>query len=137
MGLKLLANDANDLTILASALQDAIVRVGDIRFDPVDRSVTLQASRYRHEDARPTRILSGLRIDGVMSLQSHAFDRGNADAYAVILDLAFEESDAPQGSLLITLAGGGMIRMAVEGLDVMLADAGEVKRAGSRPRHDA
>ena len=137
MGLKLIANDADDLKVVAAALQDAIIRVGDIRFNPVGRSVTLQASRYRHEDKRPSRILSGVRVDGVMTLQSHGFERSNPDAYAVLLDMAFEEADAPAGSLLLTLAGGGMIRMQVEGLDLILSDAGEAKRARRAPDHGA
>ena len=135
MGLKLLANDAADLKIVASALQDAIIRVGDIRFDPVGRSVTLRASRYRHEDARPSRILTGLRIDGVERLQSAAFDRSQADSYAVLLDIIFEITDAPSGQLTLQLAGGGALRMQVEALDLTLADAGEEKRAKSRPDH--
>ena len=137
MGLKLIANDADDLRVLSAALQDAIIRVGDIRFDPVGRSATLQMSRYRHEDARPSRILSGLRLDGVLAMQSHGFDRSNPDAYAVLLDVAFEETDAPAGTVLMTLAGGGMIRLQVEALDATLADAGEAKRARARPDHGA
>ena len=136
MGLKLIANDTEDLKVLASALQDAILRVGDIRFDPVGRSVTLQVSRYRHEEKKPSRILSGLRVDGVMGLQSQGFDKSNADAYAVLLSMSFEEMDAPAGALLLTLAGGGQLRMQVEGLDLTLADAGDAKRARSRPNHE-
>jgi hypothetical protein len=136
MGLKLLANDADDLRVLASALQDAILRVGDIRYDPVGRSVTLQMSRFRHEDPKPTRTLSGLRIDGVMTLQSADFDRSNADAYAVLLDVSFEVTDAPSGYLTLTLAGGGALRMEVEALDLILSDAGDTKRSRLAPDHD-
>ncbi len=137
MGLKLLVTDTDDLRVVASALQDAILRVGDIRYDPVGRSVTLQMSRFRHEDAKPTRILTGLRIDGVMTLQSTAFDRSNPDAFAVLLDVSFEETDAPSGYLTLTLAGGGALRMEVEGLDLILSDAGEEKRSRAVPNHDA
>ena len=136
MGLKLLANDLDDLKVVSAAIQDAILRVGDVSYDASGRAVTLSLSRFRHEDKRPTRIRSGLRVDGVMGFQSLALERDNPDAYAVLLSAAFEETDAPAGQLILTLAGGGMLRMEVEGLDVTLADAGEAKRSKGRPKHD-
>ncbi|MEL6686442.1 MAG: DUF2948 family protein [Pseudomonadota bacterium] len=134
--LKLIANDADDLKILASALQDAILRVGDIRFDPVARAVSLRVSRYRHESGVKERIECGVRIDGVMSLQSLGVSRDNKDAFMVILDAVFEETDAPAGQLDIMLAGGGALRVLVEGLDVLLADVGEPRATTSEPDHD-
>ena len=135
MGLKLLANDADDLKVVASAIQDAILRVGDIRFDPVGRAVTLRLSRYRHEDPKPSRVVSGLRIDGVMALQSAGVSRDTPDAYAVVLDASFAPTDAPAGTLILTLAGGGRLRMEVEALDLTLADSGEARRSRNVPTH--
>jgi hypothetical protein len=45
--LRLLAHDADDLQVLSAALQDAIAKVGDIRFDPADRTLTLALNRFR------------------------------------------------------------------------------------------
>ena len=133
--LKLIANDTDDLKIISSALQDAILRVGDIRFDPVGRSISLRASRFRHESERKERIECGVRIDGVMSVQSLGVSRDNKDAFIVILDALFEETDAPAGHLDITLAGGGALRMHVEGLEVLLADVGEPRATKAQPDH--
>ena len=136
MTLRLLAQDSEDLKIIASAVQDAILRVGDVRFDPVGRSVTLRLSRYRHESASPSRLEAGLRFDGVMRLQSSGYDRTNKDAFAVLLDATFAETDAPAGQVTLTLAGGGALRMDVESLDVLLADTGEARGTRARPDHD-
>lgn len=133
--LKLIAHDQDDLKIIASALQDAILRVGDMRFDPVGRSVSLRASRFRHESAKPERVECGVRIDGVMTVQSVGISRDNKDAFMVILDAVFEETDAPAGHLDLTLAGGGALRMQVEGLDVLLADVGEPRATKAQPDH--
>lgn len=135
--LKLIANDTDDLKVVASALQDAILRVGDIRFDPLGRSVSLRVSRYRHEKDVSERIECGVRIDGVMALQSLAIARDNKDAFMVILDLNFEETDPPEGQLDILLAGGGVLRLSVEALDIIVADVGNARVTSSQPDHGA
>ena len=135
MGLKLLANDADDLKVLASAMQDAIIRVGDIRFDPASRSLTLQMSRFRHENAKPARVRTGLRADGVLAVRSQGLDRERPEAFAVLLDAQFSETDAPAGTLDLVFAGDGVLRLEVEGLDLTLADAGETRRTRSTPSH--
>lgn len=137
MSLKLLANDADDLKIIASALQDAILRVGDIRYDPVARSVSLRMTRFRHEAKKAERVECGVRIDGVLALQSQGIERGQQDAFMVVLDLAFESTDVPAGYLDITLAGGGVLRLTVEGLDLLLSDVGDGRATRAKPDHDA
>lgn len=136
MSMKLLAADAADLSIMSAAVQDAIIRVGDLRYDPVGRAVSVRMSRFRHEDKTPSRIQAGLRIDGVMRLQSTGIDRSNSDAYAVVLGMTFEEIDAPEGLLTLNLAGGGALRLTVECLDLMLADVGEARATPHTPDHD-
>jgi hypothetical protein len=136
MTLKLLANDTDDLKIIASALQDAILRVGDIRYDPVARSVSLRLTRFRHETKKAQRVECGVRIDGVMSLQSRGIERGTPDAFMVVLDLAYEATDAPAGFLDVTLAGGGALRLSVEGLDLLLSDVGEGRETRIKPDHE-
>ncbi|MGJ8559564.1 MAG: DUF2948 family protein [Litorimonas sp.] len=137
MSLKLLANDADDLKVIASALQDAILRVGDIRYDPVARSVSLRMTRFRHEAKTAERVECGVRIDGVLALQSRGIERGKQDAFMVVLDLTFESTDAPAGYLDITLAGGGILRLTVEGLDLLLSDVGQGRVTRSKPDHTA
>ena len=47
--LKLLAQDAEDLKVVAAALQDAVGRIGDISYEPGARRLTLALNRYRWE----------------------------------------------------------------------------------------
>ena len=47
--LRLLALDADDLQIVSAALQDAIAHVGDIRYDPKARTLTIMFNRFRWE----------------------------------------------------------------------------------------
>jgi len=47
----------------------------------------------------------------------------------VILGLDFTSDDSPAGQFFLRLAGGGTIRIAVEGIDLTLADHGEARAA--------
>ena len=134
--LKLRATDASDIEVIASAVQDSIFQIGQTRFDSSGRCFTLRLSRYMHEAEQPQRIECGLRFDGVMSVKSHGLSVEKSDAYAVILGLEFKSDDGPSGAFDVKLAGGGAIRIAVEAIDVTLADRGEPRRTKRVPKHD-
>lgn len=134
--LKLLAADTSDLEVIASAVQDSIFQIGQTRFDRDGRSFTLRLSRYTHEAEKPHRIESGLRFDGVMSVSSQAVATEKGEAFAVVLGLEFEAEDSPAGIFYLRLAGGGTIRIAVEAIDVTLADHGELRPTKRIPNHD-
>ena len=93
-------------------------------------------SRYTHETKTPNRIESGLRFDGVMSVSSQGVAKEKGEAFAVVLGLEFKADDSPAGQFYLKLAGGGLIRIAVEGIDVTLADHGELRPTKRIPKHD-
>ena len=134
--LKLLAADTSDLEVIASAVQDSIFQIGQTRFDRKGRSFTLRLSRYMHELKTPQRIECGLRFDGVMSVSSQGVATEKGEAFAVILGLDFTSDDSPAGQFFLRLAGGGTIRIAVEGIDLTLADHGEARATKRIPTHD-
>lgn len=133
--MKLLVRDEDDLRIVASALQDAVVRMDTLRHRPGARAFELVASRYMHEMHDPRRTLSGLRVDGVLSAKYRGLDRDKPEAFAVLLDIAFEATDAPGGALTLTFADGGAIRLDVEALEIAVADVGAPRRARAVPDH--
>ena len=47
--LRLLAEDAEDLKVIAAALQDAVGKIGDISYEPGAQRLTLAFNRYRWE----------------------------------------------------------------------------------------
>ena len=134
--LKLLAADTSDLEVIASAVQDSIFQIGQTRFDREGRSFTLRLSRYMHEANKPMRIESGLRFDGVLSVSSQGVAMEKEEAFAVVLGLEFIVDDGPAGYFFLKLAGGGTIRIAVECVDVTLADHGDARPTKRIPKHD-
>ena len=140
--LRLLGHDRDDIEIISAALQDAIVRVGDINWHRGKRRLTLQLQRYRWEiaetDGPGERVASVLSIEDVMTVRSRHFDRSNPDAFLSVLTVATVEPEASDGidQLLITLSGGGEMAVDVEAIDVLLADTSDPRPALSRPVHD-
>ncbi|MDP1630467.1 MAG: DUF2948 family protein [Caulobacter sp.] len=136
--LRLLAEDAEDLAIISAALQDALVRIGDIAFDGPSRRLTVACNRYRWEgDARKERVRSGLQLGGVMSVQSRNLRRDAKAAVIELLAVTFEPGEAPGGAVVFTFAGGGDLRAEVECLDLVLADVSPPWTARRAPAHDS
>lgn len=135
--LKLRAETQDDLTVLSSVLQDAILRVGEISYNALGRALSLRLSRYKHEaNGTSERVLCGLRVDGVLGLKSRGIDRSDPDAMAVLLALEFSAGkSAPEGELRFILAGGGELCASVECIDLIVSDVAEPRKTDRRPLH--
>lgn len=134
--LKLLAKDADDLAIVAAALQDAILRVGDIAYAKTSRSVSLRLWRYRNESESSERVLTGLRFDDVLDIKARGIDRSDPEALLVLLDASFTAGDiAPSGTVLLQFAGGGELRLSVEAVEAICADVSDPKPTDKVPMH--
>ena len=140
--LKLLAEDAADLEIIAAAAQDALLRVGEASFDPKARRFTAVINRFRWETAEVKgpyeRVRASLSFESVMGVKSRRLRRDAPDALASILSVDLvPAADPPGGSVRVTLAGGGEISLQVECLDALLMDIGPVWPTPRRPDHEA
>jgi len=134
--LKLLAETSEGLTVLSAALQDAIIRVGDIHFDRDGRSLVLITSRYCHETDVPTRVKSGLGLHNVLSVKMKGINRADPDAFLVLLSVDFTPSDEPPGGEInLIFAGGGEISIAAECLEARLVDIQNERPTKSVPLH--
>lgn len=134
--LKLRAEDEQDLTVIAAALQSAVVRIEDITYRPRRRRFALMANRFLWENrTRAQRIRAGLRFDYVIQVQSTGIKRG---ARGLILELLTLTARAlEQGEVEITLifAGSAKLRLLCECIDCTLDDIGEPWDTASRPDH--
>jgi hypothetical protein len=134
--LRLLAQDADDLAVIAAALQDAVGKVGDIAFDPRARQLTVAFNRYRWEGAGGERVRCALQIGSVLDLKARRIRRGAKDAVVELLTVSFEPGEAPGGTLTLTFAGGGDLRAEVECVDAVLADVSDPWSTPRTPAHE-
>ncbi len=139
--LKLMAEDAADLDIIAAAAQDALVRVGDINLDKRARRFTALMNRFRWETAGERgpfeRVRAALSVEGVLSVKSRHVRQDAPDALAALLAVSFAPAAEPPGGVVsLLLAGGGEILIEVECLDALLVDLGPSWSTPRRPDHE-
>jgi hypothetical protein len=138
--LKLLAEDAEGLGVIAAAVQDALVKPEDIKLDSRSRTFGLEINRFQWERAGKRmpffRSRAVLAFAGVQGVRSRAVSR-DIDAVHALIDVRFEPAaEAPAGVLTLTFAGQTQIQLNVECLDVTLADIGPPWPTRRKPDHE-
>ena len=134
--LRLKAAEPADLEVIAAMLQDALLPVMDIAFQPAENRFLAVANRYRWENAEsPERVLCGLRVEQARAVRVKGFLRSDRGKILNLLSIALEEA-ADGRHLRLIFAGGAEIDIAVDALAVMIEDYGEPWPALSTPRHD-
>ncbi len=136
------AVDTQDLDVLASLTQDAVFPVTEMKWDRVAQRFGLLLNRFRWEEGptrtvAPERVQSLLSFETVTAVATSGIDRSDKDTILSLLAISFEETEAPSGHVLLTLAGDGAIRLSVEALEVTLRDVTKPYQApsGKIPRH--
>lgn len=131
--LRLLAEDAVDLQIISAALQDAIMRPVDIRWEKEARRLTIVLSRFCWE-CGGTRVMAAMQFGDVEAVKSRRLPRLPESALE-LLALDFEPTEAPGGRVILMFAGGGDLRIDVECLDAVLTDLSDRWPARVAPTH--
>ena len=134
--LRLLAEDADDVAVLSAALQDAVAKVGDINFEPKARRLTLAVNRFRWEAGGGERVRSAVQFGGVLKAQARKIRRNAPDAVLEILATTFEPGEAPGGTVTLSFAGGGDLRLTVECIEAVLADVSQPWPTPRTPAHE-
>jgi hypothetical protein len=134
--LRLLAQDEEDLAVISAAVQDAVMKVGDIIYEPAAHRLTIALNRYRWEAGGGERVRSGLQLGNVMSVQARKIRRGAKDAVLELLALTFTPSEAPAGDVTLSFAGGGDLKASVECIEAVLADVSNPWPTPRTPAHE-
>ena len=153
--MRLMARDAEDLSVIASCLQDALVPLSEMQFLKDERRFVMLVNRFRWErgaqsDAmqskgRPVdasfadaaagneRVNSGVCVDRVRMVRSRGIDRARPGKFLSLLTLAL---DSPN-TLNLVFAGGGAIQLEIDEVSLFLQDFGEAWPTQWRPDHNA
>ena len=134
--LKLLAQDPEDLEVISAAMQDAVLKVGDIAYEAKGRRLTIGFNRYRWEAGRGERVRAGLQLGGVLRVQTRKIRRGAREAVLELLAMTFTPGDAPGGVITLSFAGGGDLRATVECVEAVLADVSTPWPTSRKPAHE-
>ena len=135
--LRLAALDTEDLAVISAQMQDAVLLVGDMTYEPKRRQFALVANRYAWDDTEEKqRRRTGLHFDRVTGVKTINIARHEKDEVLSLLSVTFAETDAPAGEVLLTFAGGATVRLMVECLECQMSDLGPAWSASSTPQHE-
>ncbi|MFO8127514.1 DUF2948 family protein [Yoonia sp.] len=128
--LRLKALDAEDLSVMAALVQDAVFPAVEMRWDRKARRFAILLNRFRWEDAPKAearkrsfeRVQAVLAVEDVMKVQTQGIEKSDPDMVFSLLAMAFTPGEDCTGRLELTLAGDGVIALDVEALEVILQD---------------
>jgi hypothetical protein len=135
--LKLLALDSEDLEVISATTQDAVVRVGDMGFAQGDKRFALLMNRYAWEESgkKGQRKRAALHFDRVEAVQAAGINLEAREGVLELLAIRFLPAEEPMGTVELTFAGGGTVRLTVECLEARLQDLGAAWAAKLKPEH--
>lgn len=148
--IKLRAGDAEDLAVISACLQDAILPIGDMCYEPAAQRFVMVANRFKWETADSGRTTAdgdglaadddhlfpferthcGVRFDGVTAVRVRGVDLKDRRQMLELLSVA-----AVDGGVLLTFAGGGALRLDGSDWLCLAEDMGEPWPTASRPCH--
>jgi hypothetical protein len=139
--LKLIALDQEDIEIISTHLQDAVVKVSDIVWLPNEKRLVLGLNRFDWEACGHVtpcyqRRRTALRFERVMAVRCRNVKSSDKDAVLNLLAVEYAEADAPAGAVTLIFSGGAALRLEVECLECELADLGPSWIAKARPAHE-
>lgn len=141
--LKLLALDAEDLSVVSAHLQDAVFKTDGLAFDARQHVFSVVVNRFVWENAasrgksfeRRRAVVAFKRVNAVRSI---GIDRKDTSAVFSLLAINFTpKGEGPEGTLEVVLSGNASVALDVECVEVQLADTGGAWETSLKPRHPA
>lgn len=141
--LRLTAESAEDIGVVAALVQDAVAKVGNVQYAPSRRRFSLLLYRFRWEDAEKAkkerrkfeRVAAALTIDDVLSVRAAGIDPKAKETVLNILTMSFEAGEDGAGEILLACSDGMTLRLAVECVNLRLVDLTRPWAAGGEPQH--
>jgi hypothetical protein len=138
--LKLAALDADDLAVISTHMQDAVLKAGDLSYLRKARKFALVANRFVWEHGRRPehfeRRQTGLHFERVNKVMAQNIRRDDAGAVLSLLSIGFEAGETPSGAIVLDFSGGGSIRLEVECIEARLSDLGPAWATEHIPQHE-
>lgn len=139
--LKLIAMDAEDLSVVSAHCQDAVLKVAGLSWLAGERRFVVTMNRFVWEGAESAktheRRQSVLHFERVAKVAFKGIDRRRKDTVLALLAITFSPSSEPAGTVELAFAGGPTLRLDVECVEAKLTDLAAAWETASRPAHEA
>ncbi len=143
--LRLKAEDAADVTVMAALVQDSVLPANEMRWDRGKRRFFCLLNRFRWEDKPAAerrgrdfeRVQALLVVEDVLKVTQQGLGTRTSDTVLSLLTIAFEPGEDGMGRLTLTFAGDGAVALEVEAVNIVLQDVTRPYRsnAGRSPEH--
>jgi len=136
--LRLIALDDEDLAILSTHLQDAVLKVGDMAYLPKAKRFAFVAARFdwlSTSHGHAERCATGLHFERVLKVSTTGFSQTDEGRFLNLLDIHFTPQDLPMGHVILTFSGGAAVKLEVECLEIQMHDLGPRWPAKATPGH--
>lgn len=122
--LRLMAADADDLTVISALIQDAVFPSSEVLWQSNQRRLALLINRFRWEGnvRQAERVQSVLTFEDTKKVSSLGVTRGDPDLVLSVLALEWRPEVDGTGRIELTLSGDGSIALDVECINVGLRD---------------
>ena len=138
--LKLRAADEDDLKVISTFLQDAVIAVSEMTFLKQESRFAFVANRFRWEDAdreRPVegdaiyeRVHCGICFDSVTAVRQHGLNQRRKAQVVSLLSISVEDK-----FIDLSFSAGITVRLKVEKIQCHLQDLNEPWPTQWRPSH--
>jgi Protein of unknown function (DUF2948) len=141
--LRLKAVDADDLSVIAACLQDALIPLSEMVYLADERRFLAAFTRFRREClADPTccegvtQCQSVLAFDGVECVRHHGIDPRFGGVKLEFLTMVAEPGADGLTTVVLIFAGDMALQLRMRGISATLRDFGEPWPAAAAPRHE-
>ncbi len=141
--LKLIARTEEDLRVVSAHLQDAIVNVNDIANLKKNKILLLQLNRFMWEDVekgvfrKNKRIRTVLKFENVIKVYSKNIYQDKKDKFLDFLTIETNKMTDNNYEMKILFAGGSIVKIISEIIEVTLDDQGDAWVTKNKPKHIA
>lgn len=151
--LRLKAEDLDDLKIVSTFVQDALVKMKEIAYVPGSRQFALILNRFCWENrpggdvrfadvvagrasrAPHERTRSGLTFGSVLRARRQKLAQQAKEQVLALLSIEAIPGEDAAATIILTFAGEAQLRLDVECIDVRLEDLGDPWPVKRRPAH--
>ena len=145
-GLKLRAQDKEDLTIISAYLQDAVTVVADFSFSPKTRIFAMMMNRYvwenhtssRDDDGKKQchRVRTGCHFDNIINVTAQSIPQNDKKHILELLAIETAILENQNTAIDLIFAGDEVIRLEAELIEAQMQDIGDPYPAACHPKHD-
>ena len=139
--IKIIGNNIEDLKIISTYIQDSLVTVGDIVFLKKNRIFIMLINRFMWENVKKhskdlkKRIRCAIKFEGILEAKSKKINQKNKNKRLECLAIRCKEIISKNYEITFLFAGGGLINLISESIDVVMNDLGEAWNVKYIPKH--